>query len=48
MVKEVNYNIPINNTNNTSTISIRGYQPYPTYMGYGALVTMHGQEKNAN
>lgn len=33
MVKEVNYNIPINNTNNTSTISIKGYQPYPTYMG---------------
>lgn len=33
MVKEVNYNIPINNTNNTSTISIKGNQPYPTYMG---------------
>lgn len=28
-VKEVNYNIPINNTNNTSTISIKGYPANP-------------------
>lgn len=29
-VREVNYNIPINNTNNTATISIKGY-PYNAF-----------------
>ena len=35
MVKEVNYNIPINNTNNTSTISIKGYPVTPALFGFG-------------